>query len=140
MQLNGKMLAAGRIAVGQQRKKQVLVAEVVFGSARLGCRGTGICKLSTIDSNENQSNLMLPCRKGIALISVTAENQIRFNFEKASLCNVTLKKHFGSQFFILTEAFLIPMTVKKVLLIDREEIAPGVYPVLDTEAYVTVIF
>lgn len=118
-----------------------LAAEVVFGVSSQGCRGAGICKLTTLSNSEEHHKLMSPCKKAIVLISRSVKgNKLRFQFEKKSMCAKAIKNNFQFGYFDIQEDVEIPSAIRHKLEVYGKVISKGLYPVIETEDSFTVIF
>ena len=140
MQLDCEKLITDNQVPKPGKQQLELSAEVIFGVPSQGCRGTGICKLTTLAEQSKKPSMMTRCKKGLAIISITAEDRIKFNFEKASMCKATIKKHFGYHYFFLEETFEVPAAIRELLELKQARIKPGAYPIVDAGPSFTVLF
>lgn len=118
-----------------------LVAEVIFGVSSQGCRGAGICKLTTLPNSEMQNKMMAPCKKAIVVISKSLKrDKLCFQFDKNSMCPHAIKANFEFGFFLVQENVELPLFIQSGLDTRRASIEKGAYPVIETKDSLTVVF
>lgn len=119
-----------------------LRAEVIFGISSQGCRGTGICKLTTLSGfdKKEKNRIILPCKKALVEITKSSTGKLHFQFEKNTLCKNIQAKNFQSGYFFIQEDFPLPILFQKQLQSFGKIIYSGFYPVIETKDCFTVIF
>lgn len=111
--------------------------DVILGSPSANCSGVGICRVLAHGA-VGSSGVVCPRVK--AWLSVTASGKLRFEFEKNSLSEETLRKHFSWMLFQVLEPCVIPYRLLRYRTISQRTIRPGVYQVWDTGTYLVVEF
>lgn len=116
---------------------QRIRTDVILGSPSANCSGVGICRVMA-HSTEGLSEATCPRVK--AWLSVTASGKLRFEFEKDSLSEEMLQKHFSWMLFQVLEPCMIPYRLLRYRTIAQRTIRPGIYQVWDTGPHLVVDF
>jgi hypothetical protein len=114
---------------------QMCKAQVVFGSPNKNCAGSGICKTIAPSMGTNHP-FLLHCDHALAVIVYRLPDVLHFYFEKKSICNRILKKHFEQNIFLVEEPFLFECPKNKALL----QIRAGAYIVQESEEHLFIPF
>lgn len=119
-----------------------LTAEVVFGVSSQGCRGTGICKLTTLSASdmEKKNKFAAPCKRASVAIFKTKGDKLCFQFDRASMCKKAVKAHFKSGYFSILEDFELPLFIQDKLNAYGKVILKGTYPAIETKESFLVFF
>lgn len=112
---------------------QHVKAEVVFGSPKHRCQGVGICKVMPLFSTQET-------RRPIAYISIIQNEKVKFEFLKDSLNQDILETHLKDMLFIVVDEFHFSNIMLKKIKKETLSIAPGMYPVRETDRFYTIIF
>ena len=116
----------------------VLLGEVVLGSPQKNCAGSGICQLIAPVSRKNRHGDLTRCRHAVALIRIEQSGRTDFLFRKQNLCPAIRKNHFSRKTFLVEAPFFHQQMYGKDRVVIS--IAPGNYPILESETFFTVIF
>ncbi len=115
-----------------------LVAEVMFGSPNRNCAGAGICKVFAPTAQEMSSRGNCSCKRAIALVSATPGRALEFRFVRQSMCRNVIKQQFGQGVFVVEDPF--EFHHNHWLKGAQRIIQAGIYPVLESKDYFTVVF
>jgi len=106
--------------------EKLLSCEVVFGSPRMDCRGTGICKLvgySAVEADTPRS-----CRHNKAFLMPTRDGQcLALVFRQELLCARILRTQFRNEQLTLKESFRIPPIFIESLGLKKKFLKAGSY-------------
>ena len=102
----------------------IIVAEVLFGSPRNSCAGSGICKVMAYTANGFGQKNNLNCKCAIALVRMLPDQKVGIHFVKASMCGHIRQNYFGSKQLILPEA--APLALDPWAEVQHW-LVPGVY-------------
>ena len=112
-------------------------ADVIFGAANKSCRGLGICQV--LAKGVLKQSIPL-CRHAPAEIILTKEQQLVMTFKKENLCKQLRSTLFDAPLFIVEDAFELPQQIVTSLKLPKIRIAAGIYPILEEEEKMTIIF
>lgn len=121
-----------RIEHGFQRAK-CIKSEVIFGSPKNRCKGSGICKVLTLSAGRET-------KRPIAYITLEQHQKIRFDFVKETLTQETINQHFSDGKLTVTDRFLFPRPILRNWGLERLVIEPGFYEVSESQQFYTVCF
>ena len=102
---------------------------IVFGMPSRDCAYHGICRIEPEEANRNKTNPGM----SFAKIFWDQNTQLNFAFSKASIQLETLKKNFGSGYFIVIESYHIPEFVCRALGVEKLVVEPGLYPIHESD-------
>ena len=80
-----------------------IVADVLFGSPRNNCAGSGICQVLGPVASEMLDQSRWNCKRSVALIRVLNEHKAAFHFVKNSMCSRIESTYFKDRFFIVDQ-------------------------------------
>jgi hypothetical protein len=114
--------------------------DVVFGSPSLGCRGTGVCKITAYQPAEPQVQLR-DCKKAGAFIgAVHGGYGLSLMLPKGFLCANIMRFHLSKPFFEINEPCTLPSSFQAALGLKIDQIKPGKYPIQDMEMFLRIDF
>lgn len=117
---------------------QSIHCDVIFGSPREDCRGTGICKIT------GTNNLIIfhqkkDCHLTQGVATNRPDNQgITLIFFRSMLCSSLYRHHFWKGILKMEEACVLPEEISKPLGLNFSRILPGEYTVTETSGYFKV--
>ena len=115
--------------------------DVVFGSPSLGCRGTGVCKITAYQPANQTSGLRRDCKKASGFISAgNGGTTLNMMLPKGFLCVNILRNHFKNNSLELKEPCVIPSAFQAALGLKIKMIPPGIYSVTDMEHFLHIDF
>lgn len=107
-----------------------LRAVVVLGSPRRECAGSGICMITTAHA----LNSRWRCPHLLAEISKIAPNVLSFRFLKQYASVPAIENYFSTGHFTISDAYYLPLyLLRRIDLPWSVYIAPGLYPVVETD-------
>lgn len=80
-----------------------IVADVLFGSPRNNCAGSGICQVLGPVASEMLDQSRWNCKRSVALIRVVNEHKAAFHFVKNSMCSKVESTYFSDHFFVIDQ-------------------------------------
>lgn len=108
--------------------RTILPSEVVFGSPKMDCRGTGICKLTGY-AGSTETTYNSSCRKNPGfLIPYKNGKGIALVFRRELLCSKVLRTHFRKEQLVLKETFHLPKELIEKLHLNIKTLKSGTYP------------
>jgi hypothetical protein len=116
-------------------------AEIDLGNPRHSdCRNFGICRINYL--NRAAFNLMPSCCPGRAqgYMRRWEKTGVELVLLKDKMAPATLERHFGSGWFIITNAYELSADMAQRLGIAGFRFEPGNYPVRETADRLHVIF
>lgn len=115
---------------------EYLYAQVFFGSPNKNCAGTGICKTIMPNQQDQVGFPLLQCDFAQAIVQYRSPGFLCFHFDRTTICKRSLKKHFGHNLFVVESAFVFKSPDGNFIF----QVKAGVYPVEQTEKYLSVLF
>ena len=104
-------------------QSSLIHCDVIFGSPRLDCAGSGICKIS-----EHAFAATKRCRFAPAFAQRGAQdNTLVLLFPRELLCPHLMQHHFRKNVLEVTDAVEAPAFLTKQLGLDGQWILPGSY-------------
>lgn len=99
--------------------------EVVFGTPSKNCAGAGVCMLTNRFTNGHT----VPCPHAPAIVHFPpgGNRELVFRFRKRYLTERILSGYFSSEFFVVEEAFRLPLQMVRRLGLPVRSIRPGRY-------------
>ncbi len=119
-----------------ESKQKSIMASVVFGMPAKDCSYNGICRIDHADMYNQYSAGCI----SIAEIFRVGKKHFLFRFSKNKMRKLTIRKHFGSGYFIVLEDYETPEFIGTTLGQCAPVIRQGIYPVLDKDDYFEVLF
>lgn len=117
-----------------------LRCDVVFGSPSVGCRGTGICKLSA-NGFRKAAELKQTCRGASALLISQDEGKaVSMILPRALLCINIVRNHLKNNELHLPEPCRIPPGIAAALGLQIKYLPSGTYPVIPSEGFFRIDF
>lgn len=114
------------------RTEKVIKADVIFGSPRCKCAGTGICKIIGPEDTIGLDNYC-PCQVVKAKISWVAE-WIILEFLREEISSACYQKHFCGGFFMVQDAYEYQSINGSEKYKIRVE--PGCYEIIEDQKYI----
>ncbi len=130
--------AVVRANINQFSHRPFLQCDVVFGSPRSGCSGTGICKIAD-GGGLGAVMLKKTCRLAPALFTADG-NTLTMTFSREFLCPHLLKHHFRHGFLKVEDTCLMPEHIATQLGLSHNAILPGQYQVAELNGGYRIIF
>lgn len=110
----------------QLNTQTILPCEVVFGSPKMDCRGTGICKLmgysGAVETGQRSCRqnpgFLIPFKdgKGLALV-----------FRRELMCANVMRTHFRKETLTLKDNFRLPQSLIDKLGLNTKMLKAGAY-------------
>jgi hypothetical protein len=114
--------------------EQWIKSEVVFGSPRNNCQGTGICKISSFNTA-----LRAACHKATGWVALSGDGKsLHLAFRRESLCTRLYANHFYKGIFQMTDARTVPAELCKMLHKTSLTLCAGVYNVQEKEGWICI--
>lgn len=110
-------------------------AQVILGSPSNNCIGVGICRV--LSNAAKVDALKCPIYK--ATIGLTEKEGCCIKFLRAGFDEKMFRRHFRWNLFQLPETYDFPPNICRSLKVRSLILAPGVYPVLMSDKYLTVV-
>ena len=110
--------------------------DVVLGSPSANCSGVGICRVMARGAELDT----VKCPRVSAMVGVTKEGKMRFEFEKASMEGRYMRRHFRWLLFQVFEPYTVPYTLLRSMKMDQRTIQPGIYQVWEVGERLIVEF
>lgn len=112
----------------------LITVSVIFGMPTKNCSYQGICRIEPGENYQENSGKCI----GIAELFKIDEHWIAFSFPKANLDPKTIRKHFGSGYFIILEDYQAPEFLYNAIGKTPFVIQQGIYKVKENENYYKV--
>ncbi|MBL7807206.1 MAG: hypothetical protein JNN28_05315 [Saprospiraceae bacterium] len=109
---------------------KTIPSEVVFGSPTMNCNGTGICRISSMHSVQQDSGVS-NCQKTVAQIVPGKNGKITLYFFRSMLCINLFRKHFYKGMLEMEDPCIIPNDLLQSLNIQTRTIQPGKYAITE---------
>ncbi len=110
-----------------------ITAEIILGRPSEGCHGHGICRVLTESAAKT-----FKCLSVTTIISIGADNKLRFAFLKTALSAQAREKHFWGLWFKIEEPLALPDGLQARFQFKRNSIQPGNYPISESAHFYTV--
>ncbi|MEM1325157.1 MAG: hypothetical protein AAGI23_04340 [Bacteroidota bacterium] len=108
-------------------------SEVIFGSPRNRCKGTGICKVLTLSAGQQPT-------RTLTYVTLEKNGKLRFDFVKDSMSADLIDFHFHNHLFMVTDDFYFPKPMLKALGVEELSIQPGFYQVAESGQFLSIYF
>ncbi len=106
-----------------------VLADVVFGSPREDCAGTGICRIEAHRGAPAASSGPRECRRARAVLSSPDAHSLVLRFHNSDLCSHLFRHYFRNEVFCLPQACSLPGELAQSLQLAHNELVPGTYPI-----------
>jgi hypothetical protein len=115
---------------------------VVFGSPRMDCVGTGICKLeTTFQTAVSEAKPNGRCRVTRGFIATLRGSAFAaLLLPEVFLCARVWRNHLSEGLLVLDSACPIPATMTQKLGLKTKVLPPGIYPVQRVHGFVVIKF
>ncbi len=100
------------------------------------CLNYGICRVH-IPAASSQGQC--PCRC-LATVRAYEDGLVQFVFDKKNMAASTIEKHFKNGLFRVDDAYVLTPDVAAKIGREGFVVLPGIYPVLEEEGCLKVIF
>lgn len=113
-------------------------SNVIFGSPRQDCNGTGICQIASFDGKilQRKNN---NCSATIGYVSAQSDGAaLRIKFRKTDLCCRLYANHFYKGQFKMTDACQLSAALCKQYGIQHSILKPGTYKVVEADGWIHV--
>jgi hypothetical protein len=122
------------------REQKIIRCDVVFGSPSLGCRGTGVCKI-TAHRTVRQDGWRRDCNSTTAFLSPSNGGfGVSMLLMRELLCVNMLRTHLRSGTLELKESCPIPAFFVEGLGLQIKNLRPGHYPIEELDGYYRINF
>ena len=115
----------------------IVHCEVVFGAPSMNCSGTGICRITGVNSIQ-PFLLKKDCSATFGHASKTASDKLSLVFFRELLCIQLFRQHFHKGVLVLEEACPIPEELSSELNLDKKQVQPGKYTIHTCDGYYRV--
>ncbi|MFZ4633743.1 MAG: hypothetical protein ACOYNO_06010 [Saprospiraceae bacterium] len=103
--------------------------DIVFGSPKDDCRGSGICSVVALTDTPSASSHD-SCRRARACMRLDAgSGGVEIVFRHADLCSLLVKNIFRKSTFLLPQTCELPPSIVEALRLPGCRLVPGEYPV-----------
>jgi hypothetical protein len=117
------------------REQKIIRCDVVFGSPSLGCRGTGVCKI-TAHRTVRQDGWRRDCNGTTAFMSpFNGGNGVSLFLLRELLCINIMRNHLRYNKLEIKESCDISSAFVASLGLQIQSLQPGVYPVEEYHGY-----
>lgn len=106
-----------------------ILADVVFGSPREDCAGTGICRIEAIGISPSASAAPRECRRARATLSTTDAHSLVLSFRRSDLCSHLFRHYFRNEVFCLPQGCSLPGELAQTLQLAGNELVSGNFPI-----------
>ena len=121
-------------------ERNTIRCDVVFGSPSLGCRGTGVCKITAQQAIQPNA-LRRDCRSASAfLASFDGGKGVSLLLLRGMLCVNIVRNHLMHNTLEMKEPCMLPPGFVKALHLQTNIIRPGIYPVEEMNGYYRINF
>jgi hypothetical protein len=119
---------------------QGIHADVVFGSPKDNCRGSGICYV-VADHRAPGASRLGQCRRARAFFEPSAAtDRVSVAFERSDLCCRLMRDVFRKSHVTLSEPCVLPVSLSAFLGLSFREVLPGLYPIEVTAMGFRIVF
>ncbi|HNM24026.1 MAG TPA: hypothetical protein PKL15_01300 [Saprospiraceae bacterium] len=105
-----------------------ILADVIFGSPREDCAGTGICKIEAIADMPSAAGPR-ECRRSRAALSAPDPQTLVARFRRSDLCSHLLRNYFRYDVFHLPQSCELPGALAQAMHLSSNVLQPGCYPI-----------
>jgi len=112
------------------------LVQVQFGAPSKQCLHFGICRVELLKTRQAGGK---PCQ-ATATLRKWEDKGLEFSWLKNGMNPETICRYFAGGVFRVEEAYSLPGEVAEAAGIQAFTIQPGIYPVLETEDHLKVIF
>jgi hypothetical protein len=112
-------------------------SNVIFGSPRQDCNGTGICQIASFDGVMSRKNKQCRITTGYAQPSSDG-GSLRIAFRKTDMCCRLYANHFHRGVFQMSDACTLPSAFCQKLGTEKSVLRPGTYKVQEAEGWIQV--
>jgi len=103
--------------------------DIVFGSPKDDCRGSGICSVVALTDTPSASD-QASCRRARACMRLDAgSGGIEIVFQHTDLCSLLVKNIFRKSTFKLPQTCELPSSIVEALGLPGCRLLPGEYPI-----------
>ncbi|TAK33809.1 MAG: hypothetical protein EPO28_16845 [Saprospiraceae bacterium] len=110
--------------------------QVQFGAPSKNCLHFGICRVELLKTRQAGGK---PCQ-ATALLRKWEDKGLELSWHQNGMNPETIRRYFTGGVFRVEEPYVLPGEVVEALDIQTFTIQPGIYPVLETEQHLKVIF
>jgi len=111
----------------EKNKSFTVFVAIILGQASLECRRFGICKMQTIDTEEELLSTPFDC---LAYLSLLPDGLLLLELLQEWMTDEIYLKYFAVGHFLMKENFAIPFSVLRLFPEKKRLIIPaGKYPV-----------
>ena len=105
-----------------------ILADVVFGSPREDCAGTGICRIEALAASPAAAGPR-ECRRARATLSSSDAHSLVLCFRRSDLCSHLFRHYFRNDHFCLPQGCSLPGELAQSMQLAYNELIPGNYPI-----------
>jgi hypothetical protein len=120
---------------------QQLSCDVVFGSPRADCLGTGVCKISALGSLPKPSGATRNCQSAPGvLLPLEGGNGVSLVILREMMCIKLLRTQFRTGVLTLSEPCRLPNDIITALSLNFQELKPGSYRLEEANGFFRINF
>jgi hypothetical protein len=112
-------------------------SNVIFGSPRQDCNGTGICQIASFDGVLSLKNRQ--CRQTMGFVQANPDGtSLRIAFRKTDMCSRLYANHFYKGVFKMSDACPLPQDFRKKTGVTLNNLRAGDYKVHEANGWIHV--
>ncbi len=116
-----------------------IVADVIFGSPREDCAGTGICKIEALADMPSAAGHR-ECRRCRAALAAPDPQTLVIRFRRSDLCSHLLRNYFRHEVFHLPQSCELPGSLAQAMQLSGNVLQPGSYPIQSEGDFFVIAF
>ncbi|MCC7504339.1 MAG: hypothetical protein IT259_03515 [Saprospiraceae bacterium] len=136
----GSSMPAGRPQQFDSILPDFILADVVFGSPREDCAGTGICRIEAQGDFPGATAGRRECRRAKASLSAPDPYSLQVRFQRHDLCSHLLRNYFRHAQFHLPQSCELPSALAQDLQLEGRVMQPGQYAIVAEGHTLSVTF
>lgn len=117
---------------------QSISADIVFGSPRDDCGGTGICKIEAHCLQPAAAAPPRECRRAPAGLTAPDPYFVSITFRRTDLCSHLFSQYFRKENFDLPQGCPLPPELAQALQLNGDELRPGTYPIEHFDGFLRI--
>lgn len=108
---------------------QPITADIVFGSPRDDCSGTGICKIEANCLAPSAAASPRACSRAAAVLTAPDAHSLTISFRRTDLCSHLFSRYFRKEYFHLPQNCPLSSDLAQMLCLAGDELRAGAYPI-----------
>lgn len=105
-----------------------LLADVIFGSPREDCAGTGICKIEALGHSPAAAGVR-ECRRARAVLTAPDPHSLQIRIRQTDLCTQLFRQYFREDRFRLPQSCPLDAALVQQLQLAGDVLRAGVYQI-----------